>query len=89
MPVIAYLTDHKAETLTAWSKRAKIRRAKTAREIASSCWLPAAPVSKRRPTSWSGKPIQMLLLVYAAVIVLCLITFRSWRAVVVACSAGA
>jgi predicted RND superfamily exporter protein len=85
MPVIAYLSDHRAETLDRVVKASSSfadahsidgRRFKLA---AGSAGIEAATniVVKK---AWT----QMLLLVYGAVIVLCFITFRSWRAVVVA-----
>jgi predicted RND superfamily exporter protein len=85
MPVIAYLSDHRAETLD----RVVQASASFAQDhggsdrqfllAAGSAGIDAATniVVKK---AWT----QMLLLVYAAVIVLCFITFRSWRAVVVA-----
>ena len=86
MPVIAYLSDHRAETLDRVVQAAASFASRAQRRTsASSCSPPAAPASRRRPTSSCSKAwTQMLLLVYAAVIVLCFITFRSWRAVVVA-----
>ena len=85
MPVIAYLADHKAQTLTrvvdAASEFARSHddKERTFLLAAGSAGIEAATnivVEKANRT--------MLLYVYAAVIVLCLITFRSWRAVVVA-----
>jgi predicted RND superfamily exporter protein len=85
MPVIAYLSDHRAETLDrvvaasagfAASHDAADRRFLLA---AGSAGIDAATNIVVRK-AWT----QMLLLVYAAVIVLCFVTFRSWRAVVVA-----
>jgi predicted RND superfamily exporter protein len=85
MPVIAYLSDHRAETLDrvvaaagefAASHGTDERRFLLA---AGSAGIDAATNIVVRK-AW----IQMLFLVYAAVIVLCFITFRSWRAVVVA-----
>jgi predicted RND superfamily exporter protein len=85
MPVIAYLSDHRAETLD----RVVQASAAFAQEhsgsdrqfllAAGSAGIDAATniVVKK---AWT----QMLILVYAAVAVLCFITFRSWRAVVVA-----
>jgi len=85
MPVIAYLGDHRAETLD----RVVRASAGFATEhgngdrrfllAAGSAGIEAATniVVKQ---AWT----QMLLLVYGAVIVLCFITFRNWRAVVVA-----
>ncbi|NML44108.1 MMPL family transporter [Ramlibacter sp. G-1-2-2] len=85
MPVIAYLSDHRAETLDrvvavaqdfAQAQSNKDRQFLLA---AGSAGIEAATnivVHK----AWR----EMLLLVYAAVALLCFITFRSWRAVVVA-----
>ena len=52
MPVIAYLKDHKAETLTQVVRRLKFAKANTMRP-ASSCWRPATRASRRPPTLWS------------------------------------
>jgi predicted RND superfamily exporter protein len=85
MPVIAYLSDHKAETLdrvvAAAAAFADEHNDKDRRFLlaAGTAGIEAATnvvVAEANRT--------MLLYVYAAVIVLCLITFRSWRAVVVA-----
>ena len=85
MPVIAYLTDHKAQTLD----RVVGAAAAFAGEhddaerhfllAAGSAGIEAATNSVVAQANRT-----MLLYVYAAVIVLCFITFRSWRAVVVA-----
>src|SRR4030095_7496150 len=85
MPVIAYLSDHRAETLdrvgATGSELGQAHHANDRRFLlaAGSAGIEAATniVVKK---AWT----QMLLLVYAAVIVLCFLTFRSWRAVVVA-----
>ena len=85
MPVIAYLKDHKAATLDEVVKTVAAFGEKhdtPDRQFllaAGSAGIEAATniVVKK---AW----VQMLLLVYLAVIVLCFITFRSWRAVVVA-----
>ncbi|WP_130931562.1 MMPL family transporter [Pseudomonas sp. Sample_24] len=85
MPVVAYLADHKAQTLDH-----VVRVAQTfAREhsngerqfmlAAGSAGIEAATNIVVREANRT-----MLLYVYGAVIVLCFITFRSWRAVVVA-----
>jgi uncharacterized protein len=85
MPVIAYLSDHRAETLDrvvavaddfARTHSAKDREFLLA---AGSAGIEAATNIVVRK-AWR----EMLVLVYAAVILLCFITFRSWRAVVVA-----
>ena len=85
MPVIAYLADHRAETLDRVVQASSAFAAEHSTGerkfllAAGSAGIEAATniVVKK---AWT----QMLLLVYAAVIVLCFITFRSWRAVVVA-----
>ncbi len=85
MPVIAYLADHKAETLNrvvaAAADFAEKHNDKDRQFLlaAGSAGIEAATnivVEQANRT--------MLLYVYTAVIVLCFITFRSWRAVVVA-----
>ncbi|MCK9284129.1 MAG: MMPL family transporter [Rhodocyclaceae bacterium] len=84
-PVIAFLADHKAETLDRVVKAVEAFAAEhnTAERkfllAAGSSGIEAATniaVAKANRT--------MLFYVYAAVIVLCFITFRSWRAVIVA-----
>jgi predicted RND superfamily exporter protein len=85
MPVIAYLSDHRAETLdrvVAASSEFAAAHSTPERQFklaAGSAGIEAATNIVVRK-AW----VQMLLLVYAAVILLCFITFRSWRAVVVA-----
>ncbi|HXS31911.1 MAG TPA: MMPL family transporter, partial [Steroidobacteraceae bacterium] len=85
MPVIAYLSDHRAETLDRVVAGAAAFSAAHSSEdrkfllAAGSAGIEAATNIVVRK-AWT----QMLLLVYAAVIVLCFLTFRSWRAVVVA-----
>jgi hypothetical protein len=85
MPVIAYLADHKAETLDrVVAAAAAFADAHDDRErhillAAGSAGIEAATNIVVRQANRT-----MLLYVYAAVIVLCFITFRSWRAVVVA-----
>jgi predicted RND superfamily exporter protein len=85
MPVIAYLSDHKAEILDHVVKVAD----QFAREhsngdrqfmlAAGSAGIEAATNIVVRDANRT-----MLFYVYGAVIVLCFITFRSWRAVIVA-----
>ncbi|WP_088284252.1 RND family transporter [Ideonella sp. A 288] len=85
MPVIAYLGDHRAETLdrVVAAADAFARDHGTADRqfllAAGSAGIEAATNIVVRK-AW----VQMLGLVYLAVTVLCFITFRSWRAVVVA-----
>jgi predicted RND superfamily exporter protein len=85
MPLIAYLGDHKADTLT--------RVVDSAEAFGSRHNLPdrqfelaAGSAGIEAATNIVVKQAhhRMLALLYAAVIFLCFITFRSWRAVVVA-----
>ena len=85
MPVIAYLADHRAETLD--------RVVQVSGEFAEAHSTPdrkfllaagSAGIEAATNIVVRKAWVQMLLLVYGAVIVLCFITFRSWRAVVVA-----
>jgi predicted RND superfamily exporter protein len=84
-PVIAFLADHKAETLA--------RVVRTVEAFAAQHNAPdrqfllaagSAGIEAATNIAVEKANRMMLLLVYAAVIVLCFITFRSWRAVVVA-----
>ncbi|WP_332852173.1 efflux RND transporter permease subunit [Duganella sp. S19_KUP01_CR8] len=85
MPVIAYLSDHKAETLervTAAAAGFAAAHSTPERQFllaAGSAGIEAATNIVVREANH-----KMLLYVYAAVIVLCWVTFRSWRAVLVA-----
>jgi len=85
MPVIAYLADHRAETLDrVVQASAEFAAAHGTPErqfllAAGSAGIDAATNIVVRK-AWT----QMLLLVYAAVALLCFVTFRSWRAVIVA-----
>jgi predicted RND superfamily exporter protein len=85
MPVEAYLSDHKAQTLD------QVVQAAQAFASAHSTpdrqfLLAAGSAGIEAATNIVVKKanLTMLMYVYAAVIVLCFITFRSWRAVVVA-----
>ena len=84
-PVIAYLSDHKAETLTRVLTVAEdfVKKHSTADRTfllaAGSSGIEAATNIVVKAANRT-----MLLYVYSAVIVLCFITFRSWRAVLVA-----
>jgi predicted RND superfamily exporter protein len=85
MPVVAYLTDHKAETLERVVKVAEeFSRDHSSADrqfllAAGNAGIEAATNIVVRETNRT-----MLLYVYGAVILLCFITFRSWRAVIVA-----
>lgn len=85
MPVIAYLSDHRAETLdrvvSAAAAFAAAHGAKDRQYLlaAGSAGIDAATNIVVREADHT-----MLFYVYGAVILLCFVTFRSWRAVVVA-----
>jgi len=85
MPIIAYLSDHKASTLERVVKVAaefSEKHSTPERQFmlaAGSAGIEAATNIVVRDSNRT-----MLLYVYSAVILLCFITFRSWRAVVVA-----
>lgn len=84
-PIIAFLTDHKAETLSrvvaVVETFAKAHNGPDRQFLlaAGSAGIEAATNDTVAKANY-----QMLALVYAAVILLCYLTFRSWRAVLVA-----
>jgi uncharacterized protein len=85
VPVIAFLSDHKAETLTRVVSTVEDFAAK--HNTADYQFLLAAGssgIEAATNISVAKANRTMLLYVYAAVIALCFITFRSWRAVIVA-----
>ncbi|WP_322095058.1 efflux RND transporter permease subunit [Paraburkholderia bannensis] len=84
-PVIAYLTDHKAETLAQVVDA--VERFAAAHDSSQIQFLLAAGsagIEAATNITVEKANRQMLLLVYASVIALCFITFRNWRAVIVA-----
>jgi len=85
MPVIAYLTDHKAATLDKVS--GTVEKFVADNPMAAVELLPAAgsagieaAVNQEVRTAW----LKMLAYIYGTVAILCLIAFRTWRAVLVA-----
>jgi predicted RND superfamily exporter protein len=85
IPVIAFLQDHKAATLEDVSMT--VEKFITDNPVADVELLPAAgsagveaAVNQVVRKAW----IEMLLYIYGTVAILCLIAFRSWRAVLVA-----
>jgi len=87
MPLVAFLTDHKAETLSAVLQVVERFIAANPMDPAELQILPVAGNSGIEAVTnivVREANTTMLLYVYAAVIALCLITFRSWRATVVA-----
>lgn len=84
-PVIAYLRDHKAETLEAVAGVVRDFASTHSTEVLE--FLPAAGsagIEAATNEVVATANNRMLLLVYASVIILCYVTFRNWRAVVVA-----
>jgi predicted RND superfamily exporter protein len=85
MPVIAYLGDHKAETLQRVAQTAEaFAEAHSDKDRQFLLAAGSAGIEAATNIVVEQSNRTMLLYVYAAVIVLCLIAFRSWRAVVVA-----
>ena len=84
-PIIAYLSDHKAETLnqvlTVAEEFVKKHSTKD-REFLLAAGSSGIEAATNIVVKQANRT--MLLYVYGAVIVLCFITFRSWRAVLVA-----
>ncbi|MFN9586515.1 MAG: efflux RND transporter permease subunit [Pseudomonadaceae bacterium] len=85
IPVLAYLSDHKAATLNRVLEVASAFAEKHSVEERQFL-LAAGSAGIEAATNIVVKDVQleMLLAVYLAVALLCLVTFRSWRAVVVA-----
>ncbi|MDB5971163.1 MAG: hypothetical protein JWQ90_3613 [Hydrocarboniphaga sp.] len=84
-PLVVYLKDHKAETLSqvvraseAFAKAHDTKDLKFLLAAGNSGIEAATNIVVQQASR------EMLLLVYAAVVLLCLITFRSWRATLVA-----
>jgi uncharacterized protein len=87
MPLVAFLTDHKAQTLSAVLGVVEKFIAENPTDPAKIQVLPAAGNSGIEAATnivVHEANRTMLLYVYAAVIALCLVTFRSWRATLVA-----
>jgi predicted RND superfamily exporter protein len=84
MPVIAYLSDHQAAMLNRVLDAAQ-HFADAHKDQNHQFLLAAGSAGIDAATNIVVKEAnrRMLLLVYAAVVLLCLITFRSWRAAVV------
>ena len=85
MPVLAYLSDHKADTLDRVVQAASEFAEQNSTEEYQFL-LAAGNAGVDAATNIVVKEAnrKMLFYVYAAVALLCLITFRSWRAVIVA-----
>ncbi|WP_060493091.1 RND family transporter [Pseudomonas sp. NBRC 111140] len=85
MPVIAYLKDHRADTLAQVAATAE-RFAQANGSAEHQFLLAAGSAGIEAATNMVVREAnhRMLLLVYLAVTLFCLITFRSWRATLVA-----
>lgn len=85
MPVIAYLSDHRAETLSrvvAESARFAEEHSNSERQFLLAAGNAGIEAATNIVVHEANRT--MLAYVYGVVIVLCFITFRNWRAVVVA-----
>jgi predicted RND superfamily exporter protein len=85
MPVLAYLADHKASTLE--QVRQVVMDFAATHDAVEVKFLPAAGsagIEVATNAVVAAADRTMLVYVYGAVMLLCLITFRSWRAVLVA-----
>ncbi|EPL15587.1 RND family transporter [Pseudomonas sp. CF161] len=84
-PVIAYLADHRAGTLQRVVTTVQAFAAEHNNQDRQFL-LAAGPAGIEAATNLvvADASVKVLLLLYASVVVLCLISFRSWRAVLVA-----
>jgi uncharacterized protein len=83
--VVAYLSDHKATTLDRTLKAVEAFAAEN--NSAEVQFLPAAGSAGIEAVTnivVKSSNTRMLLVLYSAVIILCFITFRNWRAVLIA-----
>ncbi|MCK5218371.1 MMPL family transporter, partial [bacterium] len=83
MPLYIFMQDHKAETITRVVKAVKTFNAVVKPEDVTFC-LAGGNVGVMAATNEAVQAAQvpMLVYLYAAIIALCLIFFRSWRAVI-------
>lgn len=85
LTVYVYLSDHKADTLNRIVEHVEaFARANDTPDLQFKLAAGSAGIEAATNIVVKQAWRQMLFLVYGAVIVLCLVTFRSWRAVVVA-----
>src|SRR5690606_12788417 len=82
---VAYLADHRADTLQGVVMAVEAFASKHNTEERQFL-LAAGPAGIEAATNQvvESATLTVLLLLYASVVVLCLIAFRSWRAVIVA-----
>lgn len=85
LTIYAYLSDHKAETLARVGEHVEhFAKANNTPDVQFLMAAGSAGIEASTNIVVKQAWHEMLLLVYAAVIVLCFITFRSWRAVLCA-----
>jgi len=85
LPVIAFLSDHKAESLKRVSAIAEDFAAKNSdKDVTFKLAAGSAGIEAATNQVVSRASRSMLLYVYGAVALLCFVAFRSWRAVIVA-----
>ncbi|MDR2239759.1 MAG: MMPL family transporter [Zoogloeaceae bacterium] len=85
MPVLAYLQDHKAATLDAVVDAAEtFSRTNNDEDVNFALAAGSAGIEAATNIVVRQENRTMLLSIYAAVALLCLVAFRSWRAVIVA-----
>jgi predicted RND superfamily exporter protein len=85
LTLYVYLRDHKAETLTRVVDHVEaFARVNDTQDVKFQLAAGSAGIEAATNIVVKKAWVQMLLLVYGAVVLLCLVTFRSWRAVVVA-----
>jgi len=83
MPILIFTTDHKAETISRIVQAIKKFRTENRRDDLKFR-LAAGNVGVMAATNEAVEAAQfpMLIYVYSAIVLLCLVTFRSWRATV-------
>ncbi|MES2258041.1 MAG: MMPL family transporter [Pseudomonadota bacterium] len=85
LTVYVYLSDHKADTLSRVVEHVeRFARENNTKEVQFQLAAGSAGIEAATNIVVKEAWRQMLLLVYGAVALLCFLTFRSWRAVVVA-----
>jgi predicted RND superfamily exporter protein len=85
MPVLAFLKDHKAQTLDDIVRTAEdFAQANNDADVRFALAAGSAGIEAATNIVVRESNRTMLLAVYAAVVALCLVAFRSWRATVVA-----
>jgi uncharacterized protein len=85
LSLLVYLTDHKADTLSRVSDEvAAFAQANNTPEVQFLLAAGSAGIEAATNSVVAEASRQMLFWVYGAVVLLCLVTFRSWRAVVCA-----